>query len=487
MGGVIQRETAEMRERTFDLIVVGAGIHGAAAALHAARRGLEVLVIDRGDFGGETSWNSLRVLHGGLRYIQTADFSRFRESVRARSWYVGEFPTLIEPLTCLMPLYNKGLRRTASLRPALAVNEWLRRLWATAAERALIPQGRVLNEEQVRTQFPGVRSAGLCGGALWYDAYIPQPQRVLMEMLRRAVARGGVALNYVEATGCIVDEAGRIGGVEARDCLTGTAMSLRSRAVLNCAGPWAGAWDGAAASALDRTHFPSLAFNVLLDRSLDSDVTVAVEPAGGGRTYFLHPLGRHTLAGTYHAPSDGPEASPTEAQISEFIDDLAAALPGFGIVRDEVLRVLSGTLPARNPGTDEIAVRDLWIDARNTGGPSGLYTLVGVKYTTAPIAAELAIDRIVARDFSGELKPVSPTQPEPDPRVVPGWPAFALKAREDVEWARSLIQSIIDQESVTSVEDLLLRRTDWGLVPKEFDEAARLVRELCPDFVSLEG
>ena len=83
---MIRRDPATAAQKTFDLIVIGAGIHGAAAALEATRRGLNVLVIDRGDFGGETSWNSLRVLHGGLRYLQNLDLARFRESVRARSW-----------------------------------------------------------------------------------------------------------------------------------------------------------------------------------------------------------------------------------------------------------------------------------------------------------------------------------------------------------------------------------------------------------------
>src|SRR5829696_2962813 len=65
----------------YDLVIVGAGIYGAFAAWDAALRGLRVALIDRGDFGGETSANSLKIVHGGLRHLQSADLTRVREGV----------------------------------------------------------------------------------------------------------------------------------------------------------------------------------------------------------------------------------------------------------------------------------------------------------------------------------------------------------------------------------------------------------------------
>ena len=69
---------------SYDLLVVGGGFYGAMLTLEAARRGLSVLLVERDDFGGATSWNSLRIVHGGLRYLQSLDFSRYRESVAER-------------------------------------------------------------------------------------------------------------------------------------------------------------------------------------------------------------------------------------------------------------------------------------------------------------------------------------------------------------------------------------------------------------------
>lgn len=478
MDGLIRREPGVAARTTFDLIVIGAGIHGATAALHAARRGLSVLVIDRGDFGGETSLNSLRVLHGGLRYLQTLDLSRFKESLRARSWFIREFPTLVEPLPCLMPLYGKGLRRTAFLRPVLVLNELLRKLWSTPSDLDLIPKGLVLDSDEVRERFPSVRSVGLHGGALWYDGYLRQPQRVLMETLRRTTAWGAMALNYVEATGWIVDD-GRIGGIEVVDRIANARMSIRSNAVLNCAGPWAGDLVGSPRST--SVVSPSLAFNLLLDRPLSSDVTVAVEPYGGGRTYFLHPIGRRTLAGTYHAPATAPGTHPTEQQVLEFLGDLSAAIPDFRVTRHDVIRILPGTLPVKHMGTVNLTRRTLLRAESDDGGPDGLFTLIGVKYTTAPLAAELAIDLVVEQCFSRLASQASRNQVEPEIRCVPEWPEFLCLSQSDRSTARRLVRTMIEEESVTSMNDLLLRRSDWGLVPAEYEEAANLVRDLCPE------
>ena len=78
------RSVEALSRSSWDLVIVGGGVYGVAAALEAARRGLRPLLLERGDFGGETTWNSLRIVHGGFRYLQTLDLKRFRESVAER-------------------------------------------------------------------------------------------------------------------------------------------------------------------------------------------------------------------------------------------------------------------------------------------------------------------------------------------------------------------------------------------------------------------
>src|SRR5688500_16787116 len=108
---VIVRDVAATSRREFDLVIIGGGIHGVALLHEAARRGVAACLCEARDFGGATSWNSLRILHGGLRYLQTLDLVRFFDSVAARRRLALMFPRLVRPLTCLMPLYGNSLRR----------------------------------------------------------------------------------------------------------------------------------------------------------------------------------------------------------------------------------------------------------------------------------------------------------------------------------------------------------------------------------------
>jgi len=95
---VIARAPRETAAQRYDLAVIGGGIHGANVALEASRRGLKVALLEAADYGSGASGNSLRILHGGLRYLQSADLIRFAESVAERRWYAHTFPELVAPL-----------------------------------------------------------------------------------------------------------------------------------------------------------------------------------------------------------------------------------------------------------------------------------------------------------------------------------------------------------------------------------------------------
>jgi glycerol-3-phosphate dehydrogenase len=112
------RDPTRMATELHDVIVVGGGIHGACAAWEAARRGLKVALIEAGDFGQETSSNSLRTLHGGLRHLQRMDFARMRESIRARREWLRLAPHLTRPMRFLLPTSGHGVRGPGVMRAA---------------------------------------------------------------------------------------------------------------------------------------------------------------------------------------------------------------------------------------------------------------------------------------------------------------------------------------------------------------------------------
>src|SRR5882762_6196789 len=125
----MHRDSGSLTGRTFDVLVVGGGIYGLTIAYDAAQRGLSVALIDRADFGAGASFNHLRTIHGGLRYLQTLDLARARESVRERRVFAAIAPNAIRPLAFVLPLGRSLMRG----RLAMAVGFALDR--AVAADR----------------------------------------------------------------------------------------------------------------------------------------------------------------------------------------------------------------------------------------------------------------------------------------------------------------------------------------------------------------
>jgi glycerol-3-phosphate dehydrogenase len=441
-----RRDVTAALARSYDLIVVGGGIYGMTLTLEAARRGLRPLLVERDDFASAASLNGLRILHGGVRYLQSMDLPRFFESVEQRGWFMRRFAPFCRALPCLMPLYGGGLKRPSVLRLALAMNDLLSR-------RDLGHASRVLGVDETLRRLPRLRRDGLQGCASWHDGQILSPQRLHMELLRWAADCGAVALNYVEATG-LARRGSRVTG------LVTSAGTFEAPVVINAAGSWC----REVAARLDRDRpelmVPSLTFNVLLDVEPLADAAVALQ---GRRMYFVTPhRAGLTFAGTVHHVWDG-RREPTGAMLDEFIGELNGALPGWALSRLNILRVTAGVLPARGPGQADMAHRSTFV----RHDVAGLYSTCGVKYTTAQRFALRTLQRIFGR------RPADPRGPEFGERAAWVEPR-ALMALDD-----EALRTLARDEAVTCKEDFLERRMDWIADREEQARfAARLERIL---------
>ncbi|WP_404783349.1 FAD-dependent oxidoreductase [Altericista sp. CCNU0014] len=462
----ISRDLTAAAGQSYDLIIVGGGIYGAMLSLEASRQGLKSLLLEREDFGSATSLNSLRIIHGGFRYLQNLDIRRFFESVRERRWFLQHFPHLVKPLPCLMPLYGRGARTPAVLSAALSLNDWLssHRNDGVSPDNHL-PPGSVISAQQVKQYFPSVQTEGLKGGAIWYDAGLDDPQRLLVGLLRRSCALGGVALNYVEAR-TLLKTKNSVAGVCATDCIGSESYEYRAPIVVNAAGPWCREVAAAFDRDISALFNPSLAWNVLFDREAPSTFTLAIAPNHpNARTYILRSWKGKLLAGTVHSPWSQPVEycpKPSEAEVLAFIKALNATAPDLDLRPSQIQRIYAGFLPIEQGKGIKLSKREIVWNHEQHHGPTGLYSVSGVKFTTSHWVAEKTLATIFPdRKLSAKGFPIGETTEDMRGADVRGVFACDWNPGDAMEWQMRLRQ-IADEESVQHLDDLVFRRTSLG-------------------------
>jgi len=473
---ILSREPKTAASRSYDLIIIGGGIYGAMLTYEASCRGLRTLLIERDDFGENTSFNSLRIIHGGFRYLQSLDIGRLMESVEERRFFLKTFPHLVRPLPCIMPLYGNGLRRPTVLRLALLAYDVLsRNRNQGVSQNRKISSGLVLNKAETREVFPYVDTEGLKGGAIWHDAIVPDSQRLIIEILRLSTKYGATVLNYVEAVRLLMNQKKIVSGIMAIDRESGESIEFKTNVVINACGPWCR--DLAARFDRDEpTLFRSmLAWNVLFDKKPFCEYGLAVVPKKPkGRTYFLLPWKEKIFAGTGHAqwPFTTKSPMPSPGEMKEFLEDLNMAVPSLKVKKEDILRVFPGLQSAKKEGGTDFAVRDVMIDHSDHGGPNGFYSVSGVKLTTARRVAEKTLTRIfpekkapvdLIKDGSPSHQGTSETRWDFDYNWRPDG--------SDPEW-KAALRSLIKEESVLHLDDLILRRTTLWENPSRSVEIA---------------
>ena len=378
-----------MSDTHYDLIVVGGGIHGLMIGLHATERGLRTLLLDKGDIGGAATAGWFGILHGGLRYLQSLDIRRFRASLSDSRWFLRRYPDLVECQSFLMPLYGHGLKRPGTFRAAFLMERAL----GADRNRAIPPgkalrRGRILRPSEVRTDAPGVPRDNLQGGALWEELVVSDHAALIDSILRDARAAGLEVRPQTPASDLLLKD-GQVAGVATK------SVRFLAPRVINAAGAWAPAlahrFDPASQIPFG---FPVRAFNLLLDRPPPSTHGLSLgtgDPAEG--MLFLRPFQGRTFAGTGylgHVDTADSVETPPEA-ITDFLARIDRALPGFDATASTVLAVSSGLLPGPQRGGTALVDRDVIHDHASSGGPKGLVSVWGVKYTTAPSVARHAL------------------------------------------------------------------------------------------------
>ena len=406
----MQRDFASLAQTHFDVLVIGGGATGASIALDASLRGLRVGLLEKGDFSGATSAASSKLMHGGLRYLVNGEIGLVREGLRERRVWQRVAKHLVRPLPFLLPTYKTRMQSKFIIRLGLSAYDFLafgRNFGMDAMQR--MPSYRSLNVAQTLGLMPHLQRHNMTGSMVYHDAQMLSPERLCLAILRTAHEAGARVINYVEANDFIVEQ-GRITGVRASDKLTGQAASINADCVVNAAGPWA---DMVMQNALNAPPPRKLVRSKgihFLTRDVTRGTALTI-PIGDEHLFVLPWQGKSLFATTDTFYNGDPDkVAPEFSDIEQLLGKANQALPGLELTIKDIDYVYAGLRPlVADPATPDKVTYGLSrgseiVDHENQGGPAGLFSALGGKWTTSRRLAEEVVDLVGARLGVGNSK-----------------------------------------------------------------------------------
>ncbi len=210
---------------SYDIAIIGGGISGVGIAQYAAAAGYSTLLIEKGEIGGQTSANSSKLIHGGLRYLESGQVNLVRKSLQERRHLLDFAPSLVKAVPFYIPVYQDSQRNPWTIRAGLS-------LYALLSE--FDPLGRFVSIPAVHWhRFNGLKLQGLKAVFQYWDAQTDD------KLLTQAVGRSAEALGahvYAEAEFLQLNHLGEQIDLSFRH--RGEVQQIDAKLVINAAGPW---------------------------------------------------------------------------------------------------------------------------------------------------------------------------------------------------------------------------------------------------------
>jgi glycerol-3-phosphate dehydrogenase len=378
----------------FDLVIIGGGIYGAALSYEAAQRGLKTALLEQNDFGAATSANSLKTIHGGVRYLQTLNLRRCWQSARERQILLDIAPHIVRPLPCVMPTTSALMKSKLVVGSGMIFYDLLTAsLRNTSRSGFAMPRTSICNKAMLEQQAPSFAFEGHTGGAQWHDAQVLDSEQLGYAFIDSARKLGATALNYLRVQSVEQNDGGHC--IRYTDCLDQSGGQLTSDLIVDCSSSWNVCADENAKSAY------ITGVNFVLKRQPDS-VAVGCFTQGEEerrRLLFFSPWQQTTLAGTWYFPANGPEdLQLSDEQIQMCLDELNTVLKT-PVTREDILEIHAGQMPAKPSYTGKADDPADYLQAENTleEVKPGLFRLQSTKYTMARLSATQCLDLINKR------------------------------------------------------------------------------------------
>ncbi|MBA3326053.1 MAG: glycerol-3-phosphate dehydrogenase/oxidase [Rhodobacteraceae bacterium] len=423
-----------------DVAILGAGVNGAGLFRDLCEQGVCCLIVDKADFGSGTSAAPSRLIHGGLKYLETGEFRLVAESTLERNLLLRNAPHCVTPLPTLIPIFSwtkgvwaalrtmAGSKTAPRSRGAVLIKVGLALYDFYGSRQRVMPRYRLVGRRRALAELPPLTPSIVAAG-IYYDASISRPERLVLELVQDGLAAcsGSLAANYATLTTAA-------DGILAFATPDGQALSIRPRIVVNAAGPWIDRVN-AALGAPSRLIGGTKGSHILLDhdellRALDGRM-IYFEADDGRICLVFDYLGRALVGSTDIPAADPDEVRCDDAEIDYLLDSLRALLPGLAFGREQIVYAYSGIrpLPASDATTPGLISRDHSAPVTEPAAdrPFPIISLVGGKWTTFRCFAEEVADTILAR--LGRRR-VSSTRDLP----IGGGRGFPASAAERARW-----------------------------------------------------
>jgi glycerol-3-phosphate dehydrogenase len=372
----------------FDLIVIGGGITGGGIALDAASRGLNVVLLEKGDFASGTSSKSTKLIHGGLRYLKQFDFWLVKEVGSERAIVHKLAPHLVLPEKMLLPLIEGG-----------SYGKWLTsvglKVYDVLAQVTGDDKRKMLEKKEALALEP-LLPKKILKGAGYYAEYRTDDARLTIENIKTSLHYGAQALNYAEVINFVYKDE-KVQGVEVKDHVSGEVVTINSKFVISAAGPWVDelrsinhSKNGKRLHLTKGVHLVFPYSKLPVKQSVYFDVP-------DGRMMFAIPRGKITYVGTtdtnYDADKDNVETDLADAIY--LISAVNNMFPKINLKMDDIESSWAGLRPLiheEGKSTSELSRKDEIFTSE-----TGLISIAGGKLTGYRKMAERVVDRIAKK------------------------------------------------------------------------------------------
>ncbi len=396
--------------RDVDVVIIGAGVNGAGLFRDLSEQGVSCLIVDKTDFGSGTSAAPSRLIHGGLKYLETGEFGLVAQSTLERNLLLKNAPHFVHPLPTIIPIFSWSKGVWAALRTLLGAKSAPRSRGALlikiglaiydhfGSRNQVMPRHKMISRRQALSDMPALTKSIVAVGS-YYDAKVSHPERLVFELITDGLAANpaSAAANYATLTSSA-------DGVLTFARARGETISARPKVVVNAAGPWIDHVNGAL-GAPSKLIGGTKGSHILLKhdelvRSLAGRMIYF--EADDGRICLVYEYLGHALVGSTDIKADNPDMVRCEDdEIDYFIESLRSLLPGFSFARDQIVYAYSGIrpLPASDASTPGLISRDhsAPVAEAESVRPFPIVSLVGGKWTTFRGFAEEVADAVLKR------------------------------------------------------------------------------------------